>query len=287
MSLARATFQQTSEKWFTFRDCSVCVSEYEPLGSPPKGVIVFLHGRLGTSALWGPIAEAFRSQYRCVFVDFPGHGRSYSLFGQTTLIEFAELVRLLLVEILGEASEEAAILVGHDIGGAVAQICAIRWPQQVSALVLINSACVSLDLIPIPISWPRWKFRKVCSQLLDASLNLSEDYRVLLRQFFDDRTTALQLLHSIEAIQNTWPTESQRDDWRRSLERIRKPVLLLWGARDELVPPERGFELIRSLPDAAFYLNESSGHWPFLEMPEWVIGKVREFVGRKATRALR
>ncbi len=264
-----------SEKWFSFGDSCVCVSEREPAPSG-KGILVFLHGRLGYSEIWHPVVESLHSQFRCLFVDFPGHGGSFSTSGGISVTDMGYLVG----ELLTQLTADEAVLIGHDIGGAAAQFCAMKWPERVAGLVLINSVCLSERVDPIPCGWPQFKLRRLFKKLLHSSAQLTPPYVSLLKQMFENRVGSVAITQAIRHIQDAWPDEGERAVYREAICQLRKPTLLLWGGLDSLVPPERGFELIRRLPDASFYLSEHAGHWPFLENPDWVVVKTREFLTR-------
>ena len=70
-----------------------------------------------------------------------------------------------------------------------------------------------------------------------------------------------------------------RDDPRPDLDRVRCPVLLLWGARDRLVPLEDGFEYARRLR-APIRTLPAAGHLVVGERPEEVAQLVEEFLDR-------
>ncbi len=264
-----------SEKWYSFGDSCVCVSERVPAPSS-RGVLIFLHGRLGFSEIWHPIGESFHSQYRCLFVDFPGHGGSFSVSGGMSITDMGYLVG----EILAKLTGEEVVLIGHDIGGAAAQFCAMKWPERVAGLVLINSVCLSDRVDPIPCGWPQFKLRWLLRKLFRSSAKLEPHHESLLKQMFEGSLGSTAIIDAIRYLQDAWPGEDERAEYREAICQLRKPTLLLWGGLDSLVPPERGFELIRRLPDASFYMSEHAGHWPFLETPEWVVSKTREFLTR-------
>jgi pimeloyl-ACP methyl ester carboxylesterase len=118
-------------------------------------------------------------------------------------------------------------------------------------------------------------------ELLNASALLSEgDRRRLTRGLLVDPVAFSHLKQSIRAIQESWPDEVGRASWSEMISGLRLPTLLLWGAKDTLISPDRGFELIRRLPDASFYLSKGSGHWPMLDAPQWVITKMKGFLAR-------
>jgi pimeloyl-ACP methyl ester carboxylesterase len=62
------------------------------------------------------------------------------------------------------------------------------------------------------------------------------------------------------------------------------PVLMLWGQQDVVNGSESGLRLMKDLPEAYFFENHEIGHWPHLENPAWVTGKMREFFFKMGAR---
>src|SRR5690349_6529521 len=92
-------FSQEIEHWFSFRDS--CISVVESVSSLPssnsKHSIFFLHGRFGQGEMWTPIMDGLSSHFRCIALDFPGFGRSFSARDRAfTLLEHASLVNELI-----------------------------------------------------------------------------------------------------------------------------------------------------------------------------------------------
>jgi pimeloyl-ACP methyl ester carboxylesterase len=106
-------------------------------------VALFVHG-IGTNALlWRNVIELVSPSLRCVAIDLPLHGLSpFSPDQDVSLGSLADIV-LSFVDALGV---ERVDLVGHDTGGAVAQIFAARYAHRLSTLTLLN--CDTQDNIP-------------------------------------------------------------------------------------------------------------------------------------------
>ena len=93
--------------------------------------LVFLHGVGGDAASWAPQIAAFSGAFRAIAWDMPGYGLSRSLDHMT----FPALAGSLL-ELLDRLGLERVHLVGHSMGGMVAQEFAALWPERIAALVL-------------------------------------------------------------------------------------------------------------------------------------------------------
>ena len=254
-----------NEHWFTFGDACVCVTEKAPAG-PVRGTLLFLHGRFSDARVWEEAADRLSRFYRCLALDFPGFGRSFSNTDRLLDITAAATLTLQLLERLVPAGQNLAIA-GHDLGGVTAQLAAIRsggeGPQRVQSLVLLNSPCISSSVSDVS----RWSLRREAGDLW--------------------RHHKRPLIQSRNFYRDNWPGLYERRGWKEGLRKLSQPALILWGARDRINPLEDGLELMKELPEAYFFQHDSAGHWVSKDDPEWVSARMREFLFRTEARGPR
>lgn len=97
--------------------------------------IVLLHGFLENKSMWHSISEELVSKHRIVAVDLLGHGASDCLGYIHTMEDQADMVH----HVLHELKIRKAIFIGHSMGGYVALAFAELYPDNVKALLLLNS----------------------------------------------------------------------------------------------------------------------------------------------------
>ena len=97
--------------------------------------VVILHGLGSTAQDWLPMSRLLARRYRVTLVDLPGHGMS-PMPEPFSLDRAAEA----LDQALAETSDGPVILVGHSLGGLVAAQEALRHPERVRGLVLVETA---------------------------------------------------------------------------------------------------------------------------------------------------
>lgn len=105
----------------------------ERTGAGP--VVVFVHGLGGTGWFWADVVAQLDSSFTCVTVDLEDFGRSPRLAGPATVAERAAP----LADLLGDVSAGPVAVVGHSLGGMVAQELVVAAPERVGALVLCNT----------------------------------------------------------------------------------------------------------------------------------------------------
>lgn len=190
----------------------------------------------------------------------------------------------LLLHVVRHLDADPVVLIGHDVGGAVAQLTALRAPRLVTGLVLINASCLLEPVAQLPLGYAAMGARWKLALLLKDSADLDdEESRQLLRPWLN-RDTRSRLLTALAAIQASWPGFEERRRLCFMFENMPQPTLLLWGGRDRLNPPDSMHALLRTLPDVHFIANEDCGHWPCLERPSWIADRMREFLFRAGER---
>jgi pimeloyl-ACP methyl ester carboxylesterase len=280
------TLQRRQDHWFSFKDCCVSALESVPLSKWPllNHTLLFVHGRFGSSEMWEPLVHELSNQFRCITVDFPGYGRSFSAQGRAfSLLEHASLIH----EIAHKLTEtnEQVILIGHDFGGGVAQLCTLKSPDKIAALILINSSGITQALGQVNTRLNGVFARSRLKRMLKQCHAMSPNVRESLTHPWRTYSTRDAMVKSFRALSETWPWHYERQVWKESLQKLIQPVLLLWGKNDDLNPPDMASELIQRLPEAYFFVNEDCGHWPCLEQPQWVLAKMKEFIFRAKTQS--
>jgi pimeloyl-ACP methyl ester carboxylesterase len=106
------------------------------LGAMGRGPsVVLVHGLGSDYDDWLPVARDLARDHRVVFVELPGHG----LAPMTTPFAL-EQAALALDRALAEQAHDPVVLVGHSVGGLVAAAEALRAPERVRGLVLVETA---------------------------------------------------------------------------------------------------------------------------------------------------
>ena len=149
--------------------------------------ILFIHGITTYSFIWTELFNSLKSEYEVIAVDLLGCGASdkpidvdYSLKNQVILLkEFLDVLSIAQVH-----------LVGHDVGGGVAQIFAVRYPESLISCTLINS--VAYDFWPVqPIVALR---TPIVRQLAMATLDLGMFKLIVQRGVFNKERVTPELM---------------------------------------------------------------------------------------------
>ena len=181
-----------------------------------------------------------------------------------------------------------ACVVGHDVGGGIAQTLAVRWPHRVSRLCLVNS--VAFD------EWPTREVKLARATLpltrhLPPTWLLSVLRTDLLRGYADgERGT-----HSIERYVKPFSSGAGRDVFMEHLlaldpadtatlePRLRDvlaPTAIVWGAHDPFLPASIGRRLEGEIPDATLEVLPDGRHFTPEEAPDRVAAVIEGLLRR-------
>jgi pimeloyl-ACP methyl ester carboxylesterase len=246
--------------------------------------LVLVHGLGGAASNWTELAPLLTASHTLLVPDLPGHGRSTALPAVSGLEPFADRVALV-------AEREGMLpapVVGHSLGGMVVLRLALRRPQDIEAVVLAGAAGLSIGNV-----WGRQLlsiFTAVRPGRLAARYRSYIARSSLLRRLvfgfvsvadpvgLTDQAVegflAGQLLHT--DVDSAWQA-LRRDDPRQELERVRCPVLVLWGAEDVQLPLDDAFEYTRRLR-ARLRVIPGCGHLLIGERPEACADAIESFL---------
>jgi pimeloyl-ACP methyl ester carboxylesterase len=194
--------------------------------------IVFLHGLSASSRWWRAVLPLLDGR-RARLLDLPRFGRRFRPDGATGW---------LAAQIEDEAP---VVLVGHSMGGLVCARLAAERPELVHALVLIA-----------PAGAP--ELRSLASYAQGLARTFLSARPGLLRTIAEDalRTGPEALLHGALFATSAGFTGE-----------VTAPTLLIWGARDRLMPVELADDWQRAIPGARVEVIEDAAHVPMVETP--------------------
>jgi pimeloyl-ACP methyl ester carboxylesterase len=226
---------------------------YHIIGHGPP--LVLIHGYGVSSYTWQWVLPYLAEQHKVVIVDLPGYGRS-TYTGVWQLRAMAPL----LASLLQRLDLPRVSLLGHSMGGAIAVHLTDYAPDLVERLILSNSAG-----LPLQAKLSTMAVRSLRSFLQRQSGGFPPR---LVLDVLRPRTRLL------------WQgaQEMIRSDFRSELARIKVPTLIIWGARDRLLPLPVADALNESMPHSRLVVLSKSGHRPMLTQPQEFSEAVLEFL---------
>ncbi len=229
--------------------------------------VVFVHGSGATHLIWGSQVRALGEIARAVALDLPGHGKS-SPPGRTAVAAYGEAV-IGLLDALGFAR---AMIVGHSLGGAIAQSLGLSHPDRVAALGLVGTGA-RLRVLPAILEGilSATDYDATVQSIVEYSHAADLDPEMRRRAEEELRACAPQVAHDDFAACDAFDVMSR-------LGEIRAPTLILCGREDRLTPVKYSEFLAARIPGAKLVLIDRAGHSAMLEQPDEVNRALVEFV---------
>jgi 2-hydroxy-6-oxonona-2,4-dienedioate hydrolase len=254
------------------------VHHVEAGAGPP---LVLLHGGSGGGANWFRVLARLAARFRVLAPDLPGYGLSQAVPLETPLgIAGARW----LDEWVGRQRIDRCHLVGTSFGGLMGLRYAAAQPDRIGRLAVLDTVGLGRELhwtlragsaapaAPLLRQSTRRGVEWLLRHLLVAD---AERIPAPMREALIDYLWASDLaappgsLHRRLRLFATW--YGQREvATDRELEAVRSPCLVVWGARDAMVPPAHGERAARRMPGARLHRIADAGHSPNWETPETV-----------------
>jgi pimeloyl-ACP methyl ester carboxylesterase len=252
--------------------------------------LLLVHGLGGTRQSWRRLIDRLAASHRVIAPDLPGHGDSDAPAGDYSLGAHATALRDLLVAL----GHHSATVVGHSLGGGVGMQFAYQFPERTSRLVLISSGGLGPELTPMLRAATLPGAQAVVAGLaqiperitrsllpvmsvvpgLVASRDagpLAEGLRGLV-----DRRQRNAFIRTARTVIN-W--RGQAVSASRQLALLRDlPVLVLWGRRDETIPPSHHRSVAHVLPTARLTEIPGAGHYPHETDSEPTFRAMKDFL---------
>jgi pimeloyl-ACP methyl ester carboxylesterase len=263
---------------------------YVELGSGDRTVLL-VHGLGGNWTAWLENLPALAREHRVIAVDLPGFGHSPPSGDGISIPGYARTLDR-ACERLGV---ESAVVVGSSLGGWVAAELALRTPDRVRALVLVDAAGI------VPTRSERIKALSLMHSAammapLAPRFRRSVAARRRLRKLALRYTVASPAELAADLVYMALPAapdpgfgpafiaarRSWSDGWCDRLTEIECPTLIVWGARDSMLPLRHGREWARRIRGSQLRVIDHAGHLPMLERPAAFNDAVLEFLASSA-----
>lgn len=278
-------------------------------GSPHAPPMLLLHGFPEYWGAWQPVMGALARTHRVVAPD----QRGYNLSDKPPGIEpyapralVADVVALL--DALNAGAPRRCVLVAHDWGGAVAWSVAIRHPERIAGLVILNA----------PHPWKFWRAlaHDPAQQRASAYMNwlrrpgceaaLIEQDFARLERFFVGMGGAAWFAGPVRAAYHAaWSQPGALEasvNWYRASPlhppqpgepgaaglaldaaqfQVRVPTLVIWGQRDTALPAALADGLDAFVPDLTMERLPECTHWLVHEQPDWIAQRIAAFAAAR------
>lgn len=238
--------------------------------------VVLLHANLHDHRDFDQVATPLSRRYRTIALDWPGHGRSELAPGR-------HLDAFLLAEVLEEVTQALdlppAVYIGNSVGGFAAARLAINAPGRVAGLVLVNTGGFTSQNVVTRGFCRMMGTPAVTRRLLPLTVPSYMKARTDSDRAIAERVrTQAKTREGAAIAAGLWKSFAADEyDLRDSADRIKAPTLLVWGAKDTILPLKAGRQTAQAIPGARLESLET-GHVVFSSDPDGFLELVEPFI---------
>lgn len=255
------------------------------------GAIVLLHDLLGGVFSWESVLPQLASLRRAVYaIDLLGYGQSdHPWPADTSVWGHADVLALLLEQL----NLTNVVLVGHGLGGGVAQILATRLSaKRVAALVLIDTICYTHAFAP---DWPLPDMEKSHDPELPNTLNHADVQKELRATLPNAVVNTRDFAKVLDQYAEPWNSHVGKEVLYQhlrllvpyyvnavssDLKTLNKPVLIIWGEQDQQNPVKYAERLHREIAGSQLTIIPNAGHLVLFDAPNRVASALKDFIGK-------
>ncbi len=245
--------------------------------------IVLIHGTASSLHTFDAWTNTLKNSHRVLRVDLPAYGltgpfldRNYSMTHYTNFLK----------DFLMALGIKQCILAGNSLGGEIAWNFTLEQPKMVEKLILIDAAGYPLISKSVPIA-----FKLAQTPVLNKLLTFITPpflVRSSVENVYFDKSKVTDLL--VERYFQLTLREGNRqafvDRFKMSkdtsayhnIRLIQQPTLILWGAKDLLIPVENAYKFHEYLPNDTLVILDDTGHTPMEESPLESLEPVLDFL---------
>ena len=249
---------------------------YLEAGDAAKPTVILLHGLGASAESWQLNIAALSANYRVIALDQIGFGKSDKPLLKYRVATFVDF----LDKFMSELKIEKASLVGNSMGGWIAGLMAIKYPNRVEKIVLADAA----GIIPDNVNTNEiYRLNNSTRDEIRANLKLIfatpalQNNEALVDQFMTQRVIANDG-YTINAIIES--IKRKEDFLNNRLGEIKKPTLIIWGKQDGLLPVADATTFNKGIAGSELAIFDNCGHVPQVEKALDFNKKVLEFLGK-------
>jgi pimeloyl-ACP methyl ester carboxylesterase len=238
-------------------------------------LLVLIHGIAGNSSTWEQVASGLCQRHTVVAPDLLGHGDTSKPRGDYSLGAYANMLR----DLLGALGFERGTLVGHSLGGGIAMQFAYQFPERSERLVLVSSGGLGREVHPllrsailpgagVVLPWlcaegTRSVVTQATRWLGRLGLRAGTDLEGAWQGFasLGDADARRAFLATVRSILDAGGQRVSASDRLYLAEGL--PTLIVWGARDPLIPVGHAHAAHAQIPGSRLEVFPDAGHFPY------------------------
>lgn len=266
---------------------------YRDEGKQDGPVLVLIHGSNASLHTWEQWVGILGKDYRIISLDLPGHGLTGN--NPAGVYDSASYVRV-VDRLLTKLNVDKAVIGGNSMGGGVSWAYALEHPEKVEALLLVDASGqpyarsgktpLGFRLMRMPVIKEAARFiapRSIFESSVKTSMSVqSEIDDKLIDRYWELNRYPGNRNATMQRFSNS---KSMVPGTKERLSTIKVPVLILWGAEDNLIPVTAAKWFAEAMPQAKLIIYPNVGHIPMEEIPQKSANDVKIWLDGLGTQA--
>jgi len=241
--------------------------------------IIILHGFLGLSDNWLPVARELAKDYSVYIPDLRNHGQS----GHSNVFNYSALVDDLFEFIVYHKIKEP-VIIGHSMGGKIAMNFALRFPEKLKKIVVVDIA-----MRRYPVAKKQIEMINTLAELDFSGVNSYKELSIFIARYVEG--SSMQKL----VIKNLRREKGKGFAWKIALESIRKNIdgiyegvekysvvnkesLFIKGGDSDYITDEDIDEIRQSFSKAVFKIIPDANHWVHVDAHDSLVKVIKDFL---------
>ncbi|WP_339081915.1 alpha/beta fold hydrolase [Pseudomonas sp. TMP9] len=245
--------------------------------------IVLLHGTSASLHTWEGWVAALQNKRRVISLDLPGFGLTGPFpGGDYRMAHYSAF----LANVLDQLQVPRAVVAGNSFGGQLAWQFALDHPQRVERLVLVDAAGYPRNATSIPIGFRLAQIPALAPlmdnllprAMIEASIrNVYGDPSQVSDELIDRYYELTLRAGNRQALRQRFTQADGGSGYTRIAE-LKVPTLIIWGGRDQLIPPVNAERFQRDVEGSRVVLFDDLGHVPQEEDPARTVAALQAFL---------
>jgi pimeloyl-ACP methyl ester carboxylesterase len=248
--------------------------------------IIFANGIAAPVYTWRKVMPVLSKNFHVYGLDYRGTGFSEKPKEKYSIDVFSKQI----LDLMNYFNMKSAVLVGNSLGGEVSLNFAIKYPERVKALILIDTAGYqnNKEFMKLLTRLSRCRFvgnilkrytsKKFAEKIIEGALyNDKIIDKEMVNAYYKPMKTTGAFDAFIELVKNLSYTEF---DYSKVKE-ITAPTLIIWGEEDKWIPVSDAYKFHKDIKNSKLIVLTNCGHAPQEEKPEEVSKLIGEFINER------
>ncbi len=230
-----------------------------------KETVLFIHGAGGGQYSWSFQKGFFEKEFNLVIIELSGHGESEGE-GEEEIGKYADHIYAFMRAL----DLKEVFIVGHSMGGAIAQTLALAHKEMMKGIVLVGTGA-KLKVFPIILDGIKNNFEETVRKINQLAFSPKAPADLI------EKGVSLMLQHRPEVLYGDF-LACDRFNIMDEVKKIALPTLIICGEDDQLTTLKYSEFLHSRIKGSKLQVIPNAGHMVMMESPDTFNERVREFI---------